>query len=92
MAVRGVGRPIARALASTCECVSTALRHAPLVEFQKRIMRSAVPPPDASRFFCHGHHASAFTAAWWASQRKSGVSFVAMFPVDDGAMYLRREA
>ena len=42
----------------TWECVSTALRHAPLLEFQKRIMRSAVPPPEASKFFCHGHHAA----------------------------------
>ena len=58
------------------ECVSTELRHEPLAVDQKRIIRSAVPPPDASRLRCHGHHASALTAAWWASQRKSGVSHV----------------
>ena len=60
--------------AQTCECVSTSLRHAPELEFQKRIMRSAVPPPDASRFLLHGHQASALTAAWCASRRCKGVS------------------
>jgi hypothetical protein len=48
---------------STCECVSTAFRQAPVLVFQNRIMRSAVPPPDASRCRCHGHHESALTAA-----------------------------
>ena len=59
--------PRSRALPSpsprTWECVSTSLRQLPELEFQKRIMRSAVPPPDASKFFCHGHHAKALTAA-----------------------------
>ena len=58
--------------AQTCECVSTALTNAPLLVFQKRIMRSAVPPPEASRFFCHGHHARALTAAWCWSKLKTG--------------------
>ena len=35
-----------------------------LFEFQKRMVRSAVPPPDARRLRCHGHQAIALTAAW----------------------------
>merc|ERR1719478_213791 len=34
----------------------------PDVVFQKRMVRSAMPPPVAKRLRCHGHHASAFTA------------------------------
>mmetsp|Transcript_15058 Transcript_15058/g.38845 ORF Transcript_15058/g.38845 Transcript_15058/m.38845 type:complete len:363 (+) Transcript_15058:245-1333(+) len=52
--------------AQTCECVSTALITWPVCMDQKRMQRSAVPPPLASTFFCHGHHASALTAALWA--------------------------
>ena len=39
------------------------MRQEPVVVFQKRILRSAVPPPDARVFDWNGHHASAFTAA-----------------------------
>ena len=35
-----------------------------LFEFQKRMVRSAVPPPEARRLRCHGHQAIALTAAW----------------------------
>ena len=49
--------------AQTCDLVSTLLRQAPVFEFQNRIVRSAVPPPDANKFCCQGHHAKAFTAA-----------------------------
>merc|ERR1719335_2140399 len=34
----------------------------PDVVFQKRMLRSAIPPPVARRLRCQGHHASAFTA------------------------------
>ena len=47
---------------ATCDFVSTELMQAPDVVFQKRIFRSAVPPPDASKLACHGHQASALTA------------------------------
>ena len=39
------------------------LSSAPVCVFQKRMERSAVPPPDASRLDWKGHQASAFTAA-----------------------------
>jgi len=39
--------------------VSTLVKQAPVLQFQKRICLSAVPPPLASRLCCHGHHASA---------------------------------
>ena len=68
------GEGAARRLA--CDLVSTVLRHAPLLVFQKRMVRSFVPPPDASRLRCHGHHASALTAAWCWSRRKSDWSVV----------------
>ena len=50
----------------TCEPVSMVLRHAPLPEFQKRIVRSAVPPPEARTLRWKGHQASALTAAQWS--------------------------
>ena len=33
--------------------------HAPVLQFQNRICRSAVPPPLANTLGCHGHHANA---------------------------------
>mmetsp|Transcript_28132 Transcript_28132/g.82675 ORF Transcript_28132/g.82675 Transcript_28132/m.82675 type:complete len:316 (+) Transcript_28132:233-1180(+) len=58
--------------AQTWECVSTALRHWPVAAFQKRIMRSAVPPPLARRERCQGAHASPFTADVWRVRVKVG--------------------
>ena len=55
-----------------CERVSTAFRQTPEFEFQKRMVRSAVPPPEVRRLRCHGHQAMALTAATWRSSRKSG--------------------
>ena len=37
-----------------------------VAEFQKRMQRSAVPPPDAKRPCWCGDHAMAFTAALWS--------------------------
>ena len=59
--VAGYGR---RPRLHACERVSTALRQTPEFEFQKRMVRSAVPPPEARRLRCHGHQAIALTAAW----------------------------
>ena len=36
----------------------------PVLTFQNLMHRSAVPPPDASNEFCHGHQDTAFTADW----------------------------
>lgn len=47
----------------TWEPVSMELRRAPVWVFQNLMLRSAVPPPEASRFDWKGHQASAFTAA-----------------------------
>jgi hypothetical protein len=47
----------------TWDLVSMTLKHEPVLQFQKRIHRSAVPPPLANVLGCHGHHANAFTAA-----------------------------
>jgi len=43
----------------TCEFVSVLCRQAPLETFHSRMCLSAVPPPLASRFGCHGHQAIA---------------------------------
>mmetsp|Transcript_9666 Transcript_9666/g.16023 ORF Transcript_9666/g.16023 Transcript_9666/m.16023 type:complete len:230 (+) Transcript_9666:121-810(+) len=51
-------------MAHTWEPVSMVHRLVPSVEFQSRILLSAVPPPDASTSRCQGHQASALTAAW----------------------------
>ena len=40
--------------------------------FQKRMQRSAVPPPEARSPFWCGDHASALTAAVWSEKRSSG--------------------
>lgn len=39
------------------------LSRAPVCVFQNLMLRSAVPPPEASRLDWKGHHASALTAA-----------------------------
>ena len=44
--------------------VSIVLIQAPLWTFQNLIVRSVVPPPEASKLCSKGHHAIAFTAAW----------------------------
>jgi hypothetical protein len=44
----------------TCDFVSTLWTHVPVLQFQKRIWRSAVPPPLANKLGCHGHHATAY--------------------------------
>ena len=36
--------------------------------FQNLILRSILPPPVASPFDYHGHHANALTAAEWPKQ------------------------
>ena len=56
----------------TCDLVSTLLTHEPVLQFQKRMWRSAVPPPLASRLGCQGHHARALTAAWCWEKVNSG--------------------
>ena len=45
----------------TCDLVSILLRHAPVVTFQNRIQRSAVPPPLANTLLCQGHQDTAYT-------------------------------
>ena len=52
--------------------------------FQKRIMPSAVPPPEASSVFCHGHHAMALTAACGARCRGAIVSASASATTGEG--------
>ena len=49
--------------ALTWDPVSMELRRAPVWVFQNLMLRSAVPPPEASRLAWKGHQASAFTAA-----------------------------
>lgn len=49
----------------TCDLVSMVLRHVPVWVFQKRMVRSAVPPPLASRLSCHGHQARALCVGGW---------------------------
>jgi hypothetical protein len=41
------------------------------------MQRSDVPPPEARRFDCQGHHAIAFTAAVWRSKSWRGEILVA---------------
>ncbi|PIL29327.1 hypothetical protein GSI_09378 [Ganoderma sinense ZZ0214-1] len=48
-----------------CACVTSECSRAPVVVFQMCTVASDVPPPDASSAGCHGHHATAFTAAVW---------------------------
>lgn len=43
----------------TCDEVQSVFVLAPVVEDQKWILRSAVPPPVASRDDCQGHQARA---------------------------------
>jgi len=50
-------------IAHTCELALTELIHWPLLQFQNRMVRSAVPPPLASTLVCHGHQSNALTAA-----------------------------
>lgn len=44
----------------TWELVLTSFMQVPVVQFQSRMVRSAVPPPVASRLFCQGHQATAW--------------------------------
>ena len=55
-----------------CEPVSSAERAVAVWVFQKRMQRSAVPPPEARSPFWCGDHASALTAAVWSEKRSSG--------------------
>jgi hypothetical protein len=55
--------------AQTCDLVLILLTQAPVCVFQNLMQRSAVPPPEASKLLWNGHHAKAFTAAWWSSKR-----------------------
>ena len=48
-------------------------RRAPVETFQMWMVASEVPPPEASRLDCHGHHARAFTAAVWLLLESFGV-------------------
>jgi hypothetical protein len=52
----------------TCDPVSISLTHCPFIEFQNRIFRSAVPPPEARMPRWWGDQDMAFTAAWWAAK------------------------
>ena len=52
--------------------VSTHESAVSVVVFQKRMHRSAVPPPDASSPCWCGDHAMAFTAAVWSPYRSTG--------------------
>ena len=45
----------------TCDLVSMLFTHTPVLQFQKRMCLSAVPPPLASRLGCQGHHARAWS-------------------------------
>ncbi len=49
----------------TWDCVSIFCKMLPLYMFQILMCLSAVPPPVASKFDCHGHQATALTAAVW---------------------------
>jgi len=44
----------------TCDLVSMLFTQTPVLQFQKRMCLSAVPPPLASRLGCQGHHARAW--------------------------------
>jgi len=50
-------------IAVTWLSASTEAAKQPLLAFQRQIWRSAVPPPEASKCLCQGHHLSALTAA-----------------------------
>jgi hypothetical protein len=43
-----------------CDGVLSEWSRAPVVLFQTLIVASLVPPPEASRDGCHGHHAMAW--------------------------------
>ena len=43
--------------------MSTVLRRLPVLQFQVLMHLSAVPPPEARMPDCHGHQATALTAA-----------------------------
>lgn len=79
----------------TCDLESIESMSVPLLTFQNFIQRSAVPPPVAKTFGCHGHHARARTAAWcwlnmWSgSVTPFGVSTLALVPVIDGQIFTK---
>ena len=56
----------------TCEPVSTQLSGDAVCVFQKRMHRSAVPPPEASSPFWCGDHEMALTAAVCSLKRSKG--------------------
>ena len=56
----------------TWEPVSMELSIAPVVVFQNLMQRSAVPPPEARVWACHGHQARALTAARCSVRRWRG--------------------
>ena len=53
--------------------MSTLLRLEDVAVFQKRMQRSAVPPPDARRPCWCGDQAMAFTAAVWLLNLSTGL-------------------
>lgn len=57
----------------TWDFVSTSLRQVPFPVFHRQILRSAVPPPEASTLCRKGHHAKALTAAQCRSMERRGV-------------------
>lgn len=61
-------------MVSTAGAVHPSL---PVCVLWNLMVRSAVPPPVASRLLWKGHQASAFTAAWWAVMRWVGRSLAA---------------
>ena len=79
----------------TCDLESIESMSVPLLTFQNFIQRSAVPPPVAKTFGCHGHHARARTAAWcwlnmWSgSVTPFGVSTLALVPPIDGQIFTK---
>jgi hypothetical protein len=44
----------------TCDGVASVCKRAPVVLFQILIVASLVPPPEARREGCQGHHAIAY--------------------------------
>ena len=59
--------------AHTYESVCTEFTIWPVSVFQNLMHWSLEPPPEASKFFCQGHHEMALTAALWSRKQYRGL-------------------